>query len=247
MSKRPQRLLCLLPYSMSMVYAVVFRVLMETSVLPRININARSISKTSPESSATNTLKHLESPSLYCYSVFTRQRIKTQKKSFQVKHNHTSEISKRQPEISTRLARSSRLDKSGPVLSGGNEELAMGHRVKETNHGGIALIHRLVRQIGLAEEINSALSLLKNHCPYHESDHILNIADKCSAVAVLWTTLKTFARMQPTWMLLGPSASPIPPPLVTSFAALAPETPPHPSLRSMSHERGYGKCNPNIL
>ena len=93
-----------------------------------------------------------------------------------MKHNHTVEISKRQSEISNRLARSSGLDKSGPVLAGGNEELLMSQRVQATAHGGMAVIHRLVRQIGLAEEIDSTLSLLKNHCPYYESDHILNIA-----------------------------------------------------------------------
>ena len=93
-----------------------------------------------------------------------------------MKHNHTTEISKRQAEILTRLSRDSRLDKSGPVLSGGNEELLMSERVQATCHGGMALIHRMVRQIGLAEEIDSSLSLLKNHCPYHESDHVLNIA-----------------------------------------------------------------------
>ena len=62
------------------------------------------------------------------------------------------------------------------MLHGGNEELLMSRRIHATGHGGISLIHRLVRQIGLAKEIDTSLSLLKTHCPYHESDHILNIA-----------------------------------------------------------------------
>lgn len=93
-----------------------------------------------------------------------------------MKHNHTAEISKRQSKLSARLSRQSGMNKNDPVFSGGNEELAMSHRIQATNHGGIALIHRLVCQVGLAKEIDNSLSLLKNHCPYHESDHILNIA-----------------------------------------------------------------------
>ena len=42
--------------------------------------------------------------------------------------------------------------------------------------GGIGLMHRLARQVGLIEEIDRRLHLLKVHLPYHESDHVLNIA-----------------------------------------------------------------------
>jgi hypothetical protein len=43
-------------------------------------------------------------------------------------------------------------------------------------YGGIGLIHKMVRGLGLAEAIDENLHVLKIHLPYHESDHVLNIA-----------------------------------------------------------------------
>ena len=42
--------------------------------------------------------------------------------------------------------------------------------------GGIGAMHELARRVGLIDEINGALNLLKVHLPYHEADHVLNIA-----------------------------------------------------------------------
>ena len=43
-------------------------------------------------------------------------------------------------------------------------------------HGGIGAVHLLARKVGLIDAINSNVHLLKVHLPYHESDHVLNIA-----------------------------------------------------------------------
>jgi hypothetical protein len=43
-------------------------------------------------------------------------------------------------------------------------------------YGGIGVIHRLVTKLGLAKTIDESLELLKVHLPYHESDHVLNLA-----------------------------------------------------------------------
>ncbi len=37
-------------------------------------------------------------------------------------------------------------------------------------------MHRLVVKLGLADQINQDLALLKVHLPYHESDHVLTLA-----------------------------------------------------------------------
>jgi DDE family transposase len=37
-------------------------------------------------------------------------------------------------------------------------------------------MHRLARRVGLVREIDRRLHLLKRHLPYHESDHVLNVA-----------------------------------------------------------------------
>jgi len=42
--------------------------------------------------------------------------------------------------------------------------------------GGIGLVHLLARRSGLVRAIDRRLHLLKVHLPYHESDHVLNIA-----------------------------------------------------------------------
>ena len=42
--------------------------------------------------------------------------------------------------------------------------------------GGIGAIFLLAQKVGLVQEIDRKLHLLKRHLPYHESDHVLNIA-----------------------------------------------------------------------
>lgn len=42
--------------------------------------------------------------------------------------------------------------------------------------GGIGAVQRMVQKLGLPARINEAVPLLKVHVPYHESDHVLNIA-----------------------------------------------------------------------
>jgi len=49
-------------------------------------------------------------------------------------------------------------------------------RVRGIAHGGIGALHTLARQLGLAEALDRRLHVLKIHLPYHESDHVLNIA-----------------------------------------------------------------------
>ena len=75
-----------------------------------------------------------------------------------------------------------RLDKNrfpkeeGPVLGASNIHFELADRTLATNYGGIGLIHDLVRDLGLAKEIDDRLHVLKIHLPYHESDHVLNLA-----------------------------------------------------------------------
>lgn len=48
-------------------------------------------------------------------------------------------------------------------------------RTHAISSGGIGVMHNLVHSLGLANEIDEWLVLLKHHRPYHESDHVLNI------------------------------------------------------------------------
>lgn len=93
-----------------------------------------------------------------------------------MKTHHTEELERRKDRLDTRLARESWPEKDGPVLAGGNEQFEVSRRTTATSVGGIGLVHRLVRQLGLPKLIDDAVQVFKVHCPYHESDHVLNIA-----------------------------------------------------------------------
>ena len=49
-------------------------------------------------------------------------------------------------------------------------------RVRELSASGIGAIFLLAQKVKLIEDIDHNLHLLKRHLPYHESDHVLNIA-----------------------------------------------------------------------
>lgn len=61
-------------------------------------------------------------------------------------------------------------------MTGRNIHYEMGDKTRAMSYGGIGVIHTMVKQIGLDREINDRLALLKAHVPYHESDHVLNLA-----------------------------------------------------------------------
>ena len=62
------------------------------------------------------------------------------------------------------------------MLTSGKVGYEVGANVDATCFGGVAAVHRLVSRLGLAERIDQRLHLLKVHLPYHESDHVLNLA-----------------------------------------------------------------------
>lgn len=43
-------------------------------------------------------------------------------------------------------------------------------------YGGLGVIHDLVHHVGLAQSLDDGLNILKQHRPYFDSDHILNLA-----------------------------------------------------------------------
>jgi hypothetical protein len=61
-------------------------------------------------------------------------------------------------------------------MGAGRPSYELGTRTQATSHGGIAAVHQVARACGLVHDIDEALHLLLLHRPYHESDHVLNIA-----------------------------------------------------------------------
>jgi hypothetical protein len=62
------------------------------------------------------------------------------------------------------------------MFNASNIHYEMAERVQAVNCGGIGAMHLMVQRLGLVEDIDQHLKLLKVHLPYHESDHVLNIA-----------------------------------------------------------------------
>jgi hypothetical protein len=67
-------------------------------------------------------------------------------------------------------------DKEAPMMSASKIHFEMAERSRAVNYGGIGAMHLMGQKLGLAEEINARVQLLKRHLPYHESDHVLNLA-----------------------------------------------------------------------
>jgi len=85
-------------------------------------------------------------------------------------------LERRKKRILYRLhqARLRNLDK--PVFAAANILYDVAGRARGLAHGGIGAFLLLARRLGLVDAIDSRLHLLKIHLPYHESDHVLNLA-----------------------------------------------------------------------
>src|SRR4051794_5582652 len=62
------------------------------------------------------------------------------------------------------------------MMAASNIHYEIAEKVRGIAPGGIGAIHLLARKVGLIHDIDEGLHLLKRHLPYHESDHVLNIA-----------------------------------------------------------------------
>jgi Transposase DDE domain group 1 len=82
----------------------------------------------------------------------------------------------RQSRIRRRLDTTHDTAAARPVLSARPIDYDVSHRHRAVAHGGIGAIHTLAHRLGLPQAIDQRLHLLKVHLPYHESDHVLNIA-----------------------------------------------------------------------
>jgi hypothetical protein len=75
-----------------------------------------------------------------------------------------------------------RLDKSRdtmtfqPQFAARNIHYEVSAKTQAITCGGIGLFHALAQRLGLVQLLDQRLHLLKVHLPYHESDHVLNIA-----------------------------------------------------------------------
>ena len=86
-------------------------------------------------------------------------------------------ISKHQRRLALRQHSALQLtDTSEPVITAPRTTLDISERVQATPWAGVTTALRCLEQSGLRHEIEHHLRLLKVYSPYHEFDHVLNIA-----------------------------------------------------------------------
>jgi len=86
------------------------------------------------------------------------------------------QLANRKSRIERRLDKKRLGNLDHPMFTAANIHYEIADRTRGLAHGGIGAIHLLARRIGLVDAINEKLHLLKIHLPYHESDHVLNLA-----------------------------------------------------------------------
>ena len=99
----------------------------------------------------------------------------TNKRPFRVNRSYRKILRNRKQRIERRLQPKSWEDQACPMLKASNIHYEMAGRIVAMNCGGIGAMHLMVQRLGLVEDIDKNLQLLKVHLPYHESDHVLNL------------------------------------------------------------------------
>lgn len=85
-------------------------------------------------------------------------------------------LAKRKRKINRRLKKKQWQSQLDPMFKASNIHYEMDGRQNGIATGGIGAIHLMNKRLGLIDEVDNVLHLLKRHLPYHESDHVLNIA-----------------------------------------------------------------------
>jgi hypothetical protein len=86
------------------------------------------------------------------------------------------QIERRKWRIAQRLDKNDNRGCDRPIMTASNIHYEIADRTRATANGGIGAIHLLAKKLGLDQAIDQNLGLLKIHLPYHDSDHVLNIA-----------------------------------------------------------------------
>jgi hypothetical protein len=86
------------------------------------------------------------------------------------------QLNRRKRRILRRIENKPGVERHQPMMTASNIHYQLSDRTRAIAPGGIGAIHLIARKIGLIDDIDENLHLLKRHLPYHESDHVLNIA-----------------------------------------------------------------------
>jgi hypothetical protein len=98
------------------------------------------------------------------------------KKTFRVSRSYPKVLRNRKRRIQRRLAPRHWEAQEQPMMGGSNIHYELSAKTRGAAYGGVGAVHLMAQGLGLVEELDEHLQLLKVHLPYHESDHVLNIA-----------------------------------------------------------------------
>ena len=93
-----------------------------------------------------------------------------------MKANDRRNLEERKARLDVRLDPEWQEVRAQPMIEGTNSSYEVSGKVTALSCGGIGLVHAMVRSLGLAEAIDREVHVFKRHFPYHESDHVLNLA-----------------------------------------------------------------------
>ena len=120
--------------------------------------------------------KVLEMP----FSMRIREGVKCmtlmRKEAFRVSDSRRKKLERRKRRILWRLRERNWPEQPGPMFTARNIHYDLADKARGLGCGGVGAVHLLARRVGLIEALDAELHLLKRHLPYHESDHVLNIA-----------------------------------------------------------------------
>ena len=85
-------------------------------------------------------------------------------------------LRKRKRQLAKRLERRQYADQPRPMFSARNVQYEMADRIRAIDCGAIGAFHLLAQRTGLIDALNERVHVLKQHKPYHVSDHVLNVA-----------------------------------------------------------------------
>lgn len=94
----------------------------------------------------------------------------------QSKRRQRNLVERRRRRIAFRLRDRQWPEQARPMMRANNIHYQVADKDRGLGEGGIAAMHLLAQRVGLVERIDANLHLLKRHLPYHESDHVLNVA-----------------------------------------------------------------------
>jgi len=94
----------------------------------------------------------------------------------QRKQRRQALLARKRRRIAYRLRERTWAEQPRPMMTASNIHYELADKDRGLGAGGIAAMHLLAQRVGLVERIDDHLHLLKRHLPYHESDHVLNIA-----------------------------------------------------------------------